>query len=259
MSTAVPFELFKSRLSELGYTRIYQEATNCVVYTHNGVKCEIKKRHYTFGWLRTLDEIESIKETILSQGFQLSGRHRSENCVNILFATGQDVLETFLTLVAACESIATITARERGIAQRVFPKTIAEREIFLKIAKRYRHALDNEDQGMLDLARDLLEGDSIDHIITLGSSTLQTADETYREHVVPCVCIHNRIIELLQAQTSLTETANFVKTHLAIVLVHPKEAERMDVTLGLRTCMPSGWQWGDSIFARLTQAAITLK
>jgi hypothetical protein len=55
---------------------------------------------------------------------------------------------------------------------------------------------------------------------------------------------------------TLSEMAQFLKTHLAIVLVTKQEAEKMDIELGMRTSMPDGWNWGDSVFSRLEVAGI---
>lgn len=250
------YDIFKQTFSDLGYTRVYQEQKNLVVYTRNGIKCEIKKKHYTFGWLRSPEEIELIKETVLTQGFVLSTKHKSENCVNILFVSKQDVLNTFITLVELMENIEGIIARERGQAIKVFTKEIAEREIWLKIAKRYRNAIDNEDQLQLDNSRLMLEGDGIDHLIIIGKSKKWTLEDSYREHVVPCILIHNKIVQMTLDNASLTDVAHFVKTNLAIVLIHNDEAKKLDVDLGLRTSMPAGWNWGDSIFARLAMGNV---
>lgn len=252
------YDTFKQTFSDLGYTRVYQEQKNLVVYTRNGIKCEIKKKHYTFGWLRSPEEIETIKETVLTQDYELSTKHQSENCVNILFVPKRDVLDTFITLVELMENIDSIVAKERGQAIKVFPKEVAEREIWLKIAKRYRNSIDNEDQLQLDNSRLMLEGDGIDHLIVVGKSKNYTLENAYREHVVPCILIHNRAAQMTIDGASLTEVANFIKTNLAIVLINSDEARKLDVELGLRTSMPTGWNWGDSIFARLKAGNIEL-
>lgn len=257
--TAVAFDKFQKTLTDLGYENVYQEANNLVLRSNNGVKCEIKKKHYTFGWQRKTWEIELIKETFETAGYQCSNRRKKLDCVNVVFVADKDVLTEFLNLVSLVEGIESIVARERSqAATKVFTKEIAEREIFYKIVKRYKHAIDNEDQNMLDLARKLLEGDEIDHLITVGHSAMRTVDESYREHPVPCIMIHNELIAMYLRRCSLTEMAQFLKQHLAVILVHPKEAEKMDIELGLRTTMPEGWTWGGSIFARLNSAEVKI-
>ena len=48
--------------------------------------------------------------------------------------------------------------------------------------------------------------------------------------------------------------------HLAIVLISNEEQDYLDNTLGLKTTMPKGWEFGKSnIFARLEEAQIEFK
>lgn len=254
------FDSFKNMAQDAGYTeRVKQEQNNYVLFTNNNVKCEIKKRAFTFGWLRKPWEIELIKETFESAGYKCLGSRKKNDLVSVPLENIKDVLTEFFNLVGIIEGLEEIVARERSqAATKVFPKEIAEREIFLKIVKRYKHAIDNEDQNMLDIARKLLDGDDIDHLITIGHSTKRTTNETYREHIVPCVMIHNELIEMYMRGSSLTEMGQFLKQYLAVVLIHPSEAEKMDIELGLRTTMPENWKWGDSIFARLNAAEVKI-
>lgn len=256
---ALSFDTFKNSSSEHGYTeRVRQEQNNFVLFTNNNVKCEIKKKALTFGWLRKTWEIELIRETFEGAGYKcLASRKKNDLVIFPITNLKDDLLTDFFNLVGIIEGLEEIVARERSqTATKVFTKEVAEREIFLKIVKRYKHAIDNEDQNMLDLARKLLEGDEIDHLITVGHSAMRTTDQSYREHPVPCIMIHNELIAMYLRKCSLTEMAQFLKQHLAIILVHPKEAEKMDSELGLRTTMPEGWTWGGNIFARLDSAEV---
>jgi len=258
MTTTVPYELFLASCQERGYTRVYQEAKNCVLYTFNGVKSEIKKRHYTFGWLRTNEEIELIKEAFLTKGYKLSDKHKSENCVNILF-TDKDVLEDFWALVEIVEDIEGIVARERGQATKVFPKEVDEENKFVKIVKRYINAIENKDQELLDLARNLLSGDSLDKLIVRGQSAKYVPEKAYREHAVPCIMIHNELIKMVLADSTITAMTQLLISNLAVVLIHEDEARYLDVDLGLRTSMPDGWKFGDDIYARFHAGNVILK
>jgi hypothetical protein len=58
---------------------------------------------------------------------------------------------------------------------------------------------------------------------------------------------------------SVTEVAQMIKNNLAIVLITNEEAELLDNELDMQTSMPEGWQFGDSVFARLETAQIQLK
>lgn len=242
-------ELFTS----LGYKIVKKEVKNLVVFTNNGIKCEIKPSRYTFGWTRKPDELEFIRKEIVDSGYTLD-KH-DDKCVNVKFPD-KSVLESFEYIVEKLNSIETIKPRERWQATKVFSEEIADTEIFLKIVKRYKHAIIEKDQRLLDATRILLDGDSIDHLITVGVSKNRTETNTYREHIVPCIMIHNQLIYMYQNGSTLSEMAQFLKTHLAIVLITKEEAERLDVELGLRTSMPENWNWNDDIFARLKYANI---
>jgi len=234
--------------TDLGYKIVKKENKNLVVYTNNGIKCEIKPTRYTFGWLRKPDELEVIKKEIVDGGYTID-KH-DDKCVNIKFPN-KSILESFEYIVEKLNSIETIKPRERWQATKVFSEEVADTEIFLKIVKRYKHAIMEKDQRLLDATRILLDGDSIDHLITVGVSKNRTEANTYREHIVPCIMIHNQLIQMYMNGCTLSEMAQFLKTHLAIVLITKNEAEKLDIELGLRTTMPEGWNWGDDVFARL--------
>lgn len=256
----VSFDLFKEACEERSYTRIYQEGKNCVLYTTNGVKAEIKKKHYTLGWLRSEVEIELMKEGFLQAGYSLSTkRNDASKCVTILFVPEKDILSEFWNLVSIIEAIDAIVYKERGLATKVFSREVAETNIFEKIAETYKFAIDIEHQLLLDQGRDLLEADSIDHILCRGESVNYDPNKGWREHVVPCILIHNEAIRMTREGSSIADVAQMIATNLAIVRIHADEARLLDVELGMRTSMPAGWKFGDDVFARLTFANITLK
>ena len=60
-------------------------------------------------------------------------------------------------------------------------------------------------------------------------------------------------------QCPIFEITQMIISNLAIVLIHEDEAQHLDVTLGLRTTMPDGWKFGDSIYARFVAGDIKLK
>ena len=255
---AVSFNLFKSSCEERGYTeRVYEEQNNCVLYTNNGVKCEIKKKHYTFGWLARPEDIAEMRRRMLEQGFTEKIRKDNEKCITINF--DGDILENFWILVGIIESIETIVRKVRGQAIKPIPREVSERNIFEKIAKRFKFLIDNEDGFGLENARSLLESDSIDHLITIGESVSRTKENTYREHIVPCILIYNQAVTMTVEKRPVTEVAQMIKKNLAIVLITNEEADKLDNELDMQTSMPEGWQFGDDVFARLKVAGIELK
>lgn len=254
----ISFDVFRESCNERGYTQATQQAKNFVVHTRNGVKAEIKPNRLTFGWLRTAEEIKLINNVIVANGHVLSAKHNDHNVVNVTL-NNSDVLNHFWSIVDLIEQIEEISVRERGMATKVFSKEVDQENKFTKIAMRYVNAIANQDQEMLDLGRVLLSGDSIDRVITRGYSENFTPECAYREHVVPCVMIHNEIIRMVLADLPITDISQMIASNLAIVMIHTDEAYKLDVTFGLRTSMPAGWNFGDNVYARLDFAGIKWK
>ncbi len=167
--------------------------------------------------------------------------------------------DNFWIIVNIIESIETIVKKVRGQAIKPITREVSERNIFEKIAKRFRYFIDNEDGFGLENARALLEGDSIDHLITIGESINRTKENTYREHIVPCIMIFNQAVTMTMEKRSVTEVAQMIKSNLAIVLITNEEADKLDNELDMQTSMPEGWYFGDDVLARLTFANILLK
>jgi hypothetical protein len=261
--SAISFNLFKSSCEERGYTdRIYEDQGSLVLYTNNGIRCLIRKNNYAMGFGANLKDVNDIRERLLSQGFielpgKRSQRKDGKDFVNIKF--DGDILENFWIIINTIESIETIVKKVRGQALKPIPREVSERNIFEKIAKRFRYFIDNEDGFGLENARALLEGDSIDHLITIGESVKRTRENTYREHIVPCIMVFNQAVTMTMEKRSVTEVAQMIKNNLAIVLITNEEAELLDNELDMQTSMPEGWNFGDSVFARLDVAKIQLK
>lgn len=260
----IPFNLFKISCEERGYTeRVYETPGVCVLYTNNGIKCEIKKNHYTIGWLARPEDVKVMREKFIEAGFaekkgkRADKRKDEKDFINLHFEG--DVLENFWVLVGIIESIETIVRKVRGQAIKPIAREVSERNIFEKIAKRFKYFIDNEDGFGLENTRALLEGDSIDHLITIGESVNRTKENTYREHIVPCILIYNQAVTMTMEKRSVTEIAQMIKNNLAIVLITNEEAEKLDNELDMQTSMPEGWNFGDNVFARLETAGIQLK
>lgn len=260
----ISFDLFKQSCNERGYTeRIFEDRGVYVLYSNNGIKCEIKKNHYTIGWLARPEDVAVMRQKFIEAGFSEKTGKRSEkrkdakDFINVHF--DGDILDNFWVLVGIIESIETIVRKVRGQAIKPIAREVSERNIFEKIAKRFKYFIDNEDGFGLENTRALLEGDSIDHLITIGESVNRTKENTYREHIVPCILIYNQAVTMTLEKRSITEIAQMIKQHLAIVLITNEEAELLDNELDMQTSMPEGWEFGSSIFARINVANIQLK
>jgi hypothetical protein len=204
-----------------------------------------------------------MRKQILAQGFTEKTGKRSEkrkdakDFINIPF--DGDILENFWIIVGTIEAIQTIVRKVRGQAIKPIAREVSERNIFEKIAKRFKYFIDSEDGFGLENTRALLEGDSIDHLITIGESVKRTKENTYREHIVPCILIYNQAVTMTMEKRSVTEVAQMIKNNLAIVLITTEEAELLDNELDMQTSMPEDWKFGDDVFARLNVAQIQLK
>lgn len=126
-------------------------------------------------------------------------------------------------------------------------KLFARDYSFDRIVARYRYAIEKKDQVLLDLSRKLLEADDMDHIISVNH---KVSPYIYREHVVPCIKLHNLILKMLyDERCDDKKVVDLLKTHLKIVHIHEDEAKKLND--GLRTDMPRGWSPNDSPYARL--------
>jgi hypothetical protein len=257
----MPFAVFKQQCADRGYTNAIDQTQYSdpqfiyAMRTNNGIKCEIKPDMYTLGLQSKY--LEDIRIACEAEGYEFTKKTGKYYCIK--HEDDDDWFEVFFDIVDIIENIETIPQNRRTSAVKVFTKEVAERNIFEKIARRYRNAYDNKDQYMLDAARQLLSGDDIDHLLTVGESVARTDTNTYREHIVPCILIHNHAVEMTVNGATIATVAQMIKTNLAIVLITNEEADRLDTELGLQTVMPEGWQWGQDPFARLVAANIALK
>jgi hypothetical protein len=259
----VSFDEFKVSCEERGYEPRTHENKVWYLNSNNGIKCELKNNHYTVGWLAKPEDVAEMRKRILEAGFTEKFGKRSEkrkddkDFININF--DGDILENFWVIVGIIEGIETIVKKVRGQAIKPIPREVSERNIFEKIAKRFKYFIDSEDGFGLENTRALLEGDSIDHLITIGESVKRTKENTYREHIVPCIMIYNQAVTMTMEKCPITEVAQMIKTNLAIVLITNEEADKLDNELDMQTSMPEGWEFGNDVFARLKVAGIKLK
>ena len=154
---AISFKLFKNSCEERGYTeRVYETPGVCVLYSNNGIKCEIKKKHYTIGWDAKPEYVKIMREKFIDAGFTENRGKRAEkrkddrDFMNIPF--DGDVLENFWVLLGIIESIETIVKKVRGQAIKPIP-----REVSPAFLLTYRKVISVDDFQVL------LLGDHDDH------------------------------------------------------------------------------------------------
>lgn len=263
----VSFEEFSAQCKAQGYTaRIQAQRPELfVARTKNGVKVEIntKSKCYIAGYNLSEEERSALKAELARQEdlgvFKLEFKDRK------LAYAKYEGMEKFFEWTRIIEGIESIVASTRGLATKVFSREEAEYLIFEKIARTYQFALRMKHQNLLDTSRILLEADKLDHLITVGQSVKAPEDNPYREHVVPCVLIHNEVIRILLdagvrqnevPEAVIQQVAKLIEDNLAIVLISREEQNLIDVEMGLRTSMPKDWAFGDDIYARLNAAGI---
>ena len=62
--------------------------------------------------------------------------------------------------------------------------------------------------------------------------------------------IIDKIYTMIKDGATDAEIIEMIKKNLIVVNILEKQAEYLDITLGLRTTMPKGWKFGDDEFAR---------
>lgn len=103
--------------------------------------------------------------------------------------------------------------------------------------------------------------------IVIGKSLdVINGEKEYKEHIVPCKLIVDRAIDIFQDGATpgelqddkielrkIKEVARLIRDNLFVVYISKGEASLIDNDLGLQTKMPSGWTWGDDVYARLKE------
>lgn len=181
-----------------------------------------------------------------------------------------DTLDNFFEVVECVGSIDALVAKSSGggvrIATQIVSLEEADKNHFLSTAAIYKVAVETNNQRLLNNFRTLLGADAVDHLITKGKSHEYDVlcdhddaekEKSRREHVVPCVRIHNKVIEMAQNGHSIEEIAKFIEDHMIIVMISDRQRIHVDETLGYRDSMPENWNWGDNVYERLDKAGIS--
>lgn len=113
-----------------------------------------------------------------------------------------------------------------------------------------------EEKGSSDTR--LVEGLFLPDEFTVVGQSLSYAGRGRREHVIPRLVVVSEIHRMLERDATDAEIAAFIREHVKIVKITHEERDRLDRRdqLGLRQCMPTGWRFGDDVFARLKAAEI---
>jgi hypothetical protein len=101
--------------------------------------------------------------------------------------------------------------------------------------------------------------DIIDTLNTRVSVNTYTSTLSHGEHAVPVDFLYKASIDMFNAGKTVEDVVDFLERNLKVVYIRPKDATRLDGELKLKTGMPAGWVDGNSPFARLDVASITVE
>ena len=87
------------------------------------------------------------------------------------------------------------------------------------------------------------------HLIAQNAPLVKNS---YREHIVPITMIIDEAARMLKDENANNgQLIEMLKKNLKVVHITEKQAEYLDIKLGLRTTMPKDWKFGDDEFARI--------
>ena len=153
----------------------------------------------------------------------------------------------------------------QGIPTAIYKKNKDERDYFDEIAEIIYFATKNRLAWPFGGSfRKALGFDSVDRLLTIGFSELARsakASQHWREHIVPAAKIKDEVHRLVRKHAPPAVIAEFLRSHLAIMIITKQEAALLDGKLtdsseNLRTDMPEGWTWGQDPLARLKRVGI---
>ncbi len=224
------------------------------VTTSNGIKTEIKLIPKTGGKVTMVsgynckdpnkeEERDLIKDKLEKGGRWISRYFANGNRRSLVQTPFKD-LKDFFKFVEQIEEIDEIVKSTR--LNQYFKRSYDP----LQIANRYFYAVKEKDQDLVNMRRDLLSADVYDEDIKINQ---KDENRTYREHVVPCICIHTEIMHRVVYDSTCTpdKIAKFIRKNLKIAYITDEDQKKIDSTLGWKVNMPNGWKWGDDILARL--------
>ena len=228
--------LFKDKVYNAGYILNKQIKSNLLfIKLRNGqVKHEIKYFN-NYKQIRTAykhKDLDVIKGFMIEKGFKIGDTLAIDKlCATAEFTNINDWLELAKTL----EDVKGIRVKRK----------INDDKAFLTLAKMLRVAYEDDNIGMIDRG----PFDKIDHLIAQNAPLVKNS---YREHIVPITMIIDEAARMLKDENANNgQLIEMLKKNLKVVHITEKQAEYLDIKLGLRTTMPKDWKFGDDEFARI--------
>ena len=227
---------YKDIVKEHGYILNKQIKSNLLfIRLKNGqVKHEIKYFN-NYKQIRTAykhRDLDIIKNYMIEKGFKLGDTLSIDKiCATAEFTNINDWLE----LAVALEDVKGITDK--------------------KDLESYENALEHivvvaRSAAKLGVKK-LLNRSVFDELDLYAAINEALEKNNYREHAVPITMIIDRIFTMIKDGATDAEIIEMIKKNLIVVHIKEKQAEYLDITLGLRTTMPKGWKFGDDPLARI--------
>ena len=113
-----------------------------------------------------------------------------------------------------------------------------------------------EEKGSSDTR--LIEGLLLPDDFTVVGQSHAFSERGRREHVIARLVVIKEVHNMLERGSTDGQIAGFIRDHVKIVRISDEECLKLDRKdqLGLRQRMPTGWTFGDDIYARLSAAEI---
>ena len=251
MLNDVTFEQFTQTVEQMGYTA---GETKTFFWTYvSFVKAEIKKRSgkrcLSFGYGLTDEDAEILKSELESLPFVDKVKMTNYG----MDAFGDFDLDCFIECVKHIQYLVDNDVFTGAYNVRKGYVGYNTDGLFANIATVMKAASDTKMYGMIN--RSVF--DSVDNIIALNKPL---AEDSYREHIVPCVMIIQEAFRMFDKDNAtVADVAAMIQQNLFVFHITKQEANHLDIELGLRTTMPEGWNFGDNVFARLDAANISHK
>jgi hypothetical protein len=260
----IEFDLFENFCNQHGYKAADQRQDKIpsniyAIRTRNGVKVEIKVTKkitsYVAGFGLNSEKLELLRAELENQGMTIL----KDNPTFMYIKFQDDILAGFLTLIKYIEEIDAIAQRKAGARLGIETKPD---EAYLFIAETLQNAIKRGQPWAI--SRGFGGFDTMDNAITMGHSINGREQErsgrnAYREHIVPCDFQMREGIRMFAAGATVDEVAAMFKANNHILMISDEEANLLDNVLGLRTVMPTGWEFGHDVYARITAAGIQLE
>ena len=227
---------YKDIVKEHGYILNKQIKSNLLfIRLKNGqVKHEIKYFN-NYKQIRTAykhRDLDIIKNYMIEKGFKLGDTLSIDKiCATAEFTNINDWLE----LAVALEDI-------KGITDKKDLESYDNALIAIVGAARLYAKLN---------VKKLLNRSVFDELDLYAAINEALEKNNYREHAVPITMIIDRIFTMIKDGATDAEIIEMIKKNLIVVNILEKQAEYLDITLGLRTTMPKGWKFGDDPLARI--------